>query len=105
MVWQYMGKSHGTHFIAIASPKQAAPHSGKGSEMSARYYKRMFIIIAAVVAIFLAYQQIPHIYIGERAQGSYEGGIASEKNVSNAIKEAQEAADEAGHAGPEENGK
>lgn len=68
--------------------------------MSARIYKRVFIVIAALVAIFLAYQQIPHIHIGERAQGSYEGGIASDEDVSTAVREAQEAADKAGQAVP-----
>ncbi|MFK5639893.1 hypothetical protein ACI50E_18850 [Brucella sp. ZJ1_1] len=70
--------------------------------MSARVYKRVFIFIAALVAVFLAYQQVPHIHIGERAQGSYEGGIASEEDVSKAVQEAQEAADKAGQAGPAE---
>lgn len=70
--------------------------------MSARDYKRVFIVIAVLVAIFLAYQQIPHIHIGERAQGSYEGGIASDEDVSTAVREAQEAADKAGRAGPAE---
>ncbi len=68
--------------------------------MSARDYKRAFIVIAALVAIFLAYQQVPHIHIGERAQGSYEGGIASEEDVSKAVREAQEAADKASRAVP-----
>ncbi|NYD84413.1 hypothetical protein [Brucella intermedia] len=68
--------------------------------MSARDYKRVFIFITALVAIFLAYRQVPHIHIGERAQGSYEGGIASDEDVSTAVREAQEAADNAGRAGP-----
>lgn len=46
--------------------------------------KRILIIIAAIVALIVAYQQIPHIYIGERAQGSYEGGSASDEGVSKA---------------------
>ena len=66
--------------------------------MSARDYKRVFIVIAALVAIYLAYQQIPHIHIGERAEGSYEGGIASDEGVSKAVREAREAADKAGRA-------
>ncbi|NKC28971.1 MULTISPECIES: hypothetical protein [Brucella] len=73
--------------------------------MSARDYKRVFIVIAALVAIFLAYQQIPHIHIGERAQGSYEGGIASDEDVSKSVREAQEAADKASRAGPAESSK
>ncbi|MCI1002828.1 hypothetical protein HWD97_22405 [Ochrobactrum sp. C6C9] len=70
--------------------------------MSARDYKRVFIVIAALVAIFLAYQQIPQIYIGERAQGSYEGGSSSNEDVSKAIREAQEAAEKAGHVASQE---
>ncbi|MEJ5019341.1 hypothetical protein WH297_06255 [Ochrobactrum vermis] len=46
--------------------------------------KRILIIIAAIVALIVAYQQIPHIYIGERAQGRYEGGSASDEGVSKA---------------------
>ncbi|ELT48336.1 hypothetical protein ACS5UA_19070 [Brucella sp. RRSP16] len=73
--------------------------------MSARDYKRVFIVIAALVAIYLAYQQIPHIHIGERAQGSYEGGTASDEDVSKSVREAQEAADKASRAGPAESSK
>ena len=86
----------------VGKPRRTA---GKGVRMSARDYKRVFIVIAALVAIFLAYQQIPHIHIGERAQGSYEGGIASDEDVSKAVREAQEAADKAGRAGPAESSK
>jgi len=60
--------------------------------------KRIIIYIAAVVALIIAYQQIPDIVIGERAQGSYEGGAASDADVSKAIRDAQEAADKAGRA-------
>ncbi|MDR6432417.1 hypothetical protein [Brucella pseudogrignonensis] len=60
--------------------------------------KRIIIIIAAVVALIIAYQQIPHIVIGERAQGSYEGGTASDADVSKAIRDAQKAVDKAGRA-------
>ncbi|PJR91115.1 hypothetical protein CN878_02510 [Ochrobactrum sp. 695/2009] len=70
--------------------------------MLARVYKRILIIMVAIVAIIVAYQNIPHIHIGERAQGSYEGGIASDEDVSTAVREAQEAADKAGRAGPAE---
>ena len=73
--------------------------------MSARDYKRVFIVIAALVAIYLAYQQIPHIHIGERAQGSYEGGTASDEDVSKSVREAQEAADKASRTGPPESSK
>jgi len=73
--------------------------------MSARDYKRVFIVIAALVAIYLAYQQIPHIHIGERAQGSYEGGTTSDEDVSKSVREAQEAADKAGRSGPAESSK
>ncbi|MFK3663989.1 hypothetical protein ACI2JN_01850 [Ochrobactrum teleogrylli] len=70
--------------------------------MSARDYKRILIIMVAIVAIIVAYQNIPQIYIGERAQGSYEGGSASNENVSKAVREAQEAAEKAGHAASQE---
>ena len=58
--------------------------------------KRIIIIIAAIVVLIIAYQQIPHIVIGERAQGSYEGGTAAD--VAKAISDAQEDADKAARA-------
>ncbi|WP_449415175.1 hypothetical protein [Ochrobactrum teleogrylli] len=70
--------------------------------MSARDYKRILIIMVAIVAVIVAYQNIPQIYIGERAQGSYEGGSASNEDVSKAVREAQEAAEKAGHVASQE---
>ncbi|RLL71667.1 hypothetical protein D8666_19580 [Ochrobactrum soli] len=70
--------------------------------MSARVYKRILIIMVAIVAIIVAYQNIPQIYIGERAQGGYEGGSASNEDVSKAVREAQEAAEKAGHVASQE---
>lgn len=66
--------------------------------------KRIIVIIAAVVVLIIAYQQIPHIVIGERAQGSYERGTASDTDVAKSISEAQEATDKAGRARLREGG-
>ncbi len=64
--------------------------------MSARDYKRILIIAGAIVAFIVAYNNIPQIHIGERAQGSYEDGSATDEDVSKAVQEAQKAAEKAG---------
>jgi len=64
--------------------------------MNARRQTRILIIAVAIVAFIVAYNNIPQIRIGERAQGSYGGRSASNEDVSKAVQEAQEAAEKAG---------